>query len=106
MSCDEIQKSLSLYVDDGLTPETRAVCYQHLEVCPVCRAQIADLRGVRHDLAMLSRPAPPADTISSINKALVTEPSVQRARRATTLGALVTTALQPPPMRYAFSSLA
>src|SRR6267142_2700715 len=103
MSCDEIQKSLSLYVDDGLTPETRAVCYQHLEVCPVCRAQIADLRAIRHDLAMLS---PPADLISSINKALVTEAAVQRARRATTFEDLIITALQPRLMRYAFSSLA
>jgi len=106
MSCDEIQKSLSLYVDDGLTPETRAVCYQHLEVCPVCRAQIADLRAIRHGLAMLSRPAPPADLIPSINKALVIEASVQRARRATTFGDVVTAALQPRLMRYAFSSLA
>jgi len=106
MSCDEIQKSLSLYVDDGLTPETRAVCYQHLEVCPVCRAQIADLRAIRNGLAMLSRPAPPADLIPSINKALVAEASAQRARRNTTFGDLVTTVLQPRLTRYAFSSLA
>ena len=106
MSCDEIQKSLSLYVDDGLTPETRAACYRHLEVCPVCRAQIADLREIRHGLAMLSRPAPPADLISSINKALVTEAAVQRARQTTTFGDLVTTVLQPRLMRYAFSSVA
>jgi hypothetical protein len=106
MSCNEIQKSLSLYVDDGLTPETRAACYRHLEVCPVCRAQIADLRALRHGLAMLSRPAPPADLIPSINKVLVAEASAQRARRNTTFGDLVSTVLQPRLTRYAFSSLA
>jgi hypothetical protein len=106
MSCDEIQTSLSLYVDDGLTPEARVVCYQHLEVCPVCRDQIADLRAIRHGLGMLSRPAPPADLISTINKALVTAASVQRERSATTFGDLITTVLQPRLMRYAFSSLA
>jgi len=106
MSCDEIQKSLSLYVDDGLTPETRVVCYQHLEVCPVCRDQIADLRAIRHGLGMLARPAPPADLVSSINKALVTAASVQKARSTTTFGDLITTVLQPRLMRYAFSSVA
>lgn len=106
MSCDQIQKSLSLYVDDGLTPETRTVCYRHLEVCPVCRAQVAELRAIRHGLAMLSRPLPPAGLIPSINKALVTAASVQRARRATTLGDVVTSILQPRLMRYAFSTVA
>ena len=106
MSCDEIQKSLSLYVDDGLTPRTRAVCYQHLEVCPVCRAQVGELRSIRHGLAMLTQPLPPADLIPSINKALVAEASAQRARRNITLGDVVSGWLQPRPMRYAFSSLA
>lgn len=106
MSCDEIQKSLSLYVDDGLTPEARAVCYQHLEVCPVCRAQVAELRTIRHGLAMLSRPSPPADLIPSINRALVAAAAEQRARRNTTFGDLVSMVLQPRLMRYAFSSLA
>jgi anti-sigma factor RsiW len=103
MSCDEIQKSLSLYVDDGVSAEMRAVCYQHLEVCPVCRAQLADLRAIRHGLGMLVRPALPANLIPSINKGLVTEAAAQRA---TTFGDVVTAVLQPRLTRYAFSSLA
>lgn len=106
MSCDEIQKSLSLYVDDGVTPETRAVCYRHLEVCPVCRARVAELREIRHGLAMLSRPSPPAELVSSINRALVAEASAQTARRNITFGDLVSAWLQPWVTRYAFSSLA
>jgi hypothetical protein len=106
MSCDKIQKSLSLYVDDGLTPEARAVCYRHLEVCPVCRAHVAELREIRHGLAMLSRPSPPADLIPSINKALVAEASERKTRRNTTVGDLVSAWLQPRLMRYAFSSFA
>lgn len=106
MSCDEIQKSLSLYVDDGVTPEARAVCYRHLEVCPVCRSRVAELREIRHGLAMLSRPAPPAELVSSINRALSAEASAQRARRNITFGDVVSAWLQPWVMRYAFSSLA
>jgi len=105
MSCEEIQQSLSLYVDDGLRPEERGACYQHLEVCPVCRARLLEMRSIRSSLAMLSRPAPPVDLIPSINKALVAE-AATRTLRDKTFGDLVRAWLQPAMMRYAFSSLA
>jgi len=106
MSCDEIQQSLSLYADDGLTPDARVECYRHLEVCPVCRARLAEMRSIRSSLALLSRPAPPADLVPSINKALVAAAAAQSARRNTTFGDVVSAWLQPVAMRYAFSSLA
>lgn len=106
MSCEEIQQSLSLYVDDGLTPAGWADCYGHLEVCPVCRARLDEMRSIRSSLAMLSRPAPPADLVPSVNKALRAAAAAQIARRNTTFGDLVSAWLQPVVMRYAFSSLA
>jgi anti-sigma factor RsiW len=106
MSCDEIQQSLSLYVDDGLSPDERVVCYRHLETCPVCRARLAEVRTIRGGLEMLSRPAPPADLIPSINKALVARAAAKRAIDAWTLGDAVSSWLQPVVMRYVFSSLA
>ena len=110
MSCDAIQNSLSLYVDDGLTSTERDACYQHLEVCPVCRARVDQLRIVRNGLAMLSKPAPPAELVSAINAALATKAAELRARRNdTTIDRVNDWALrwlQPRPMRYAFSSLA
>ncbi len=106
MTCDEIQQSLSLYVDDGLRPEERVVCYRHLEVCPVCRARLAEVRSIRSGLEMLSRPAPPVDLIPSINEALVARAVTQKARHAMTFGDVVSAWLQPVMMRYVFSSLA
>jgi hypothetical protein len=106
MSCEEIQLSLSLYVDDGLAPEARVACYRHLEVCPVCRARLGEMRSIRSGLAALSRPAPPVDLIPSINKALIVEAAMQRGRQKATLGDVVSGWLQPVMMRYAFSSLA
>ena len=109
MTCDEIQESLSLYVDDGLTLEERSLCYQHLEVCPVCRARLEELRVIRRGLAVLPRPVPPVALASSINQAVAAEAAAQRVRRNATLAdrindfALVW--LQPRLMRYAFSSL-
>ena len=45
MNCDEIQESLSLYCDDGLADDERTRCDRHLEVCPVCRDELAQIRG-------------------------------------------------------------
>jgi anti-sigma factor RsiW len=110
MSCDEIQESLSLYVEDGLTPAARQACYQHLEVCPVCRAHVADLRSLRSGLAMLSKPALPADLIPSIKLAVAAQAAEQKARRNDTamdrVNDFALKWLQPRPLRYAFSSLA
>ena len=106
MSCDEIQQSLSLYTDDGLTPDARVECYRHLEVCPVCRVRLAEMRSIRSSLALLSRPKPPTDLVPSINKALVAAAAAQNARRNTTFADVVSAWLQPVAMRYAFSSLA
>ena len=106
MLCEEIQQSLSLYVDDGLRPEERGACYRHLEVCPVCRARLLEMRSIRGGLAMLSRPAPPADLIPSINKALAGAAATRRTLRDKTFADLVSAWLQPVMMRYAFSSLA
>ena len=110
MSCDAIQYSLSLYVDDGLTSTERDACYQHLEVCPVCRAHADQLRSVRNALAMLSKPASPAELVPSINAALATKAAELRARRNdSTIDRVNDWALkwlQPRPMRYTFSSLA
>ena len=106
MSCDEIQKSLMLYVDDGLTPDARSACYQHLEVCPVCRARLLEVRSIHSRLTTLARPAPPVDLIPSINSALSAAAAARKARKETTFGDVARAWLQPVMMRYAFSSIA
>ena len=110
MNCDAIQYSLSLYVDEGLTTGERDACYGHLEVCPVCRAHVDQLRTVRSGLAMLSKPSAPPDMVPAINAALAAESAEARDRRnAPTIDRVNDWALkwlQPRPMRYTFSSLA
>jgi len=105
MSCEEIQESLSLYGDDGLTPGARAACYRHLEVCPVCRARLSEINSIRRSLAVQPRPSTPPDLIPAINKALIAQAATQRARRNTTFGDVISECLQPLVARYAFSSL-
>jgi Putative zinc-finger len=109
MSCDDIQELLALYADDGLTLDARSVCYGHLEVCPVCRAHLEEVRAIRRGLATLSRPPAPANLVSSINQALTAEAASQNARSKASYVDLINDQalvwLQPRLMRYAFSSL-
>ena len=110
MNCEEIQESLSLYCDDGLADVERARCDRHLEVCPVCRDELAQIRAVRVSLGTMSRPSVPADLIPVIQHAVRAEVSVQRARRNAPFGEafvdFISVWLQPRAMRYAFSSVA
>src|ERR1041385_4734168 len=106
MNCDAIRLSLPLYVDDGLTAEERNTCYRHLEVCPVCRAHVDQLRSVRSALSMLSKPAAPAEMAPATNAALASKAAELRAQRhAAPIDRVNDWALkwlQPRPMRYAF----
>lgn len=110
MSCDEIQESLSLYCDDGLADEERARCDRHLEVCPVCRAHVADLRSLRLSLSTMPRPAVPPGLIPVIQNAVRAEAFVLRARKRAPKSEIfidfLSDWLQPRAMRYAFSSVA
>src|SRR6266849_2716335 len=99
MSCDEIQESLALYFDNGLTADARSACDAHLNVCPVCRARLAELRSLTRSLGMLAAPITPKDLISSINQVLLAEADARRRREKTTfadlLGDLMSAWLQP-----------
>lgn len=106
MSCEEIQESLSLYFDDSLTADARSTCDGHLDVCPVCRARLAELRSITRSLGMLATPTAPADLVSSINKALLTEATARQSREHTTFADLLLRWLQPRAAQYAVSSLA
>lgn len=110
MNCEEIQESLSLYCDDGLADDERTRCDRHLEVCPVCRDELAQIRTVRVSLGTMSRPSMPADLIPTIQSAMRAEVSVQRARRNAPVSEafvdFISVWLQPRAMRYAFSSVA
>src|SRR5260370_30473666 len=85
MSCEEIQQSLSLYCDDGLRREERGACYRHLEVCPVCRARLLEIRSIPGGLSMPSPPAPPAALLPSLNKALAGPAATRRTLPYNTL---------------------
>lgn len=59
MLCEETQHNFSPYLDDALGDSARASVEAHLDVCPLCRARLAETRAVVRSLAVLTRPAAP-----------------------------------------------
>jgi len=109
MKCDEIQELLPLYCDDGLGEDERSRCDSHMEVCPVCRSTVAQLRALRLRLATMQGSVAPANLVSTIQDAVRAEAVVQRARRRAPKSEVfvdyISVWLQPRAMRYAFSSV-
>ena len=78
MSCEETRQSLSLYVDDFVSLPARVAIDEHLGRCPVCRAEVSELRSLTRGLGLLSRPTPPAGLAVSISNALYIEAAARR----------------------------
>jgi hypothetical protein len=78
MLCEETRQSLSLYVDDCVSLPARVAIDEHLDRCPVCRAEVTELRSLTRGLGLLSRPTPPADLAVSISNALYIEAAARR----------------------------
>ncbi|HEV7857837.1 MAG TPA: zf-HC2 domain-containing protein [Pyrinomonadaceae bacterium] len=106
MWCDETQQALSFYVDDRLTVQARAACDEHLRQCPLCRAQLAELRSLTRGLARLERPQPPPDLASSISMRLGIEAAAQQRAPKLPLDVRLTRWLRPRLMPYTVGSFA
>ena len=78
MSCEETRQSLSSYVDDCVSLSVRVAIDEHLDRCPVCRAEVAELRALTRSLSLMTRPVAPADLAVSISDLLTIEAAARR----------------------------
>lgn len=106
MTCEETQQAFSLYADDMVALPLRAACDEHLRQCPVCRAQLAEVRSIIRGLGALPVPAPPADLASSISDALMIEAAARRRQPSLPLRVRVAVWLRPHIMPYTVGALA
>jgi len=106
MLCEETRQSLSSYIDDALSLPARVAIDEHLNLCPVCRAEVADLRSLTRAFGMLSRPSPPADLAASISDALLIEAAARRQAPDRSIGYRIASFLQPRLMPYTVGSFA
>jgi hypothetical protein len=106
MSCEETKRSLSQYVDDELSAGQRALAETHLDSCPVCRAELAELRTLRNSLRQLARPVAPVSLLPAINDALMIEAAARSQSPAPGLLEQITNWIEPRLMPYSVGSLA
>ena len=106
MLCEETRQSLSLYVDDCVSLPARVAIDGHLDRCPVCRAEVAEMRALTRGLGLLSRPVPPPDLATNISDALYIEAEAQRQAPKPSLGYRIMQFLQPRVMPYTVGTFA
>jgi len=73
MKCENLQFNLSIYLDDCLTGDERALVDAHLAQCPVCRQKLADFQELRNNLRVLARPEIPNQVLNSVRSAVAGE---------------------------------
>jgi hypothetical protein len=80
---------------------------EHLDRCPVCRAEVAELRLLSRSLGLLSRPTPPADLAVSISNALYIEAAACRQQGPSlSLTSQIRRFLKPRLMPYTVGTFA
>jgi hypothetical protein len=104
MTCEETRQALSSYVDDCVSLPARVAIDEHLDRCPVCRAEVADLRALTRSLNLMTRPAPPADLAVTITDLLTIESAARRQAPKRSLGYRIARFLEPRLMPYTVGS--
>jgi hypothetical protein len=106
MSCLETQQSLSLYVDNQLVLPVRLACDEHLRQCPVCRAELAEMRAISRGLAAIPRPLSPPDLASAISDTLRIEAAALKRQPVLPFRIKLFRWLRPRLMPYTVGSFA
>lgn|ERR1041385_3542096 len=105
MTCEDIRQTLSPYVDDCVSLPTRVAIDEHLDRCPVCRAEAVELRSLTRGLKMMARPIPPAGLAETITDLLTIEAAARQAPKLS-FSRRVARFLEPRLMPYSVGSFA
>src|SRR5215510_3246391 len=105
MLCEETRRTFSLYIDDCVSLPARVAIDEHMDRCPVCRAEVADLRSLTRSLSSMTRPKPPADLADTISDLLTIEAAARQAIKPS-FGVRVARFLEPRLMPYTVGSFA
>jgi len=106
MLCEETKQSVSLYIDDCVSLPTRVAIEQHLDRCPVCRSEVAELRSLTRSLSLLPRPSAPADLAAAISDVLSIESAARCQEPVISVGQRIARFLEPRLMPYTVGSFA
>ncbi len=70
MKCIDTKNNSSAYLDDLLDNVEISQIESHLEVCPNCRSDVTELKGLRNELRLIGKPAMPAATHDRVRSAV------------------------------------
>jgi len=105
MTCEETRQAFSLYVDDCVSLPARVAIDEHLDRCPVCRAEVAELRSLTRSLKLMTRPLAPAGLAGTISDLLTIEAAARQAPKLS-FGRRIARFLEPRVMPYSVGSFA
>lgn len=106
ITCEEIKQNLSLYVDDCVSLPARVSIDEHLDRCPVCRAEVAELRSLTRSLSLMTQPPAPPDLAVRISDLLSIEAAARRQTPNPSIGYRILRFLEPRLMPYTVGSFA
>lgn len=106
MLCEETRQALSLYLDDCVSLPARVAIDEHLDRCPVCRAEVAELRSLTRSLSLMTRPKPPAGLADTISDLLTIEAAARRQAPPPSIARRIARFLEPRLMPYSVGSFA
>jgi hypothetical protein len=78
MNCQEFHQNISLYLDDALAAEFRVACDEHLDSCPLCRAELSEMRGLTLMLSQTTKLSVPIDLAQTISRSVAIELAAQQ----------------------------
>lgn len=85
---------------------SRVAIDEHLDRCPVCRSEVAELRSLTRSLKSMARPTPPQYLAETINDLLTIEAAARRRAPKPSLGIRIARFLEPRLMPYTVGSFA
>src|SRR5215216_1048361 len=106
MTCEETRQTLSSYLDDCVSLPARVAIDEHLDSCPVCRSEVAELRSLTRSLRSMARPTPPPYLAETITDLLTIEAAARRQAPKPPLGRRIARFLEPRLMPYTVGSFA
>lgn len=80
MKCSEIKTELALYSDGILTGSEQTHVKAHLEICPVCRQEFAEMNAIKTSLRQLARPTISVSLQDQLKRSVRTE--IRREKRS------------------------
>ena len=84
----------------------RVAIDEHLDRCPVCRAEVAELRSLTRSLKSMTRPIPPPYLAETITDLITIEAAARRKAPRPSLGIRIARFLEPRLMPYTVGSFA